>query len=824
MFGGNATDDLLQGALRTDLTGNVNPRDVQFYSPFTSDADGIWEDIGLHEALVGCETAALNGLDCSQCGCNCGELPVAVDCVQTFNGCSNCSATECGQIGYSECTYTTINEGSGLGILCEKNYTQVCPIVPCPDPTTSGTPTTFITVVDCAAPYSDTNNPLDQIIDGKDLGGSCNSAGMILTCEELTDIGADCMTNCNCYCGSSNCNSRPFFEESKWSDEDGKCLAATYCDDPCTKHIKRPDIESLNFTCEELLSTRLMTEVDDLFAASGLQNYCRDYKCCENYGTGGGIPDDQFGSPVYECYSTTTTTTTTMTPNEVTADPCNVFASTVSGQTWTVSDLIDRELSCFQIANVLGGYLDNSQSVELESLTYYEHFPQNYTVYRVAKECGCQDTCEVDCSGCDNLNDALVTAGVDTSSYFCSDIRKDFNMDCSSCGCPNPDECDSPVLSASNSSKQNNLALDDLSCNDLSEVLTCEEIANYTAIHGKANICENCQCSTPEPLDSCDVPCGGGIYGQNSSSGYQGIDPLLSCNDFIAADLTCQQASDAGCTGCEECGCEEPAPVTSQTCQTMCNDLSMTCEQLVEYFTCDDLTHSVFDGCNCGACECVEAFSESTCNSACMEGQTCDYWVDTEMSGRYFYTCDNLESDYGCDCSGCDCEAHPTMPIVTNTNCSTGSTCIDLNCEIVSDMSGYSYEDLESMYGCDCAACMTCKDDGCEGYSCEDWLNTFDNQGAYLECTALENELDCDCSGCDCRTSTTVSSTTSPTTTVVDNSCQPCSKLSEIFDMELNCDEFRTYENTLSCAYMETFFECDCRGCACEDVPEDVCM
>ena len=42
------------------------------------------------------------------------------------------------------------------------------------------------------------------------------------------------------------------------------------------------------------------------------------------------------------------------------------------------------------------------------------------------------------------------------------------------------------------------------------------------------------------------------------------------------------------------------------------------------------------------------------CPATCYD-QTCDYWVSYEYSTEFSYghTCDELEEDYGCDCTGC---------------------------------------------------------------------------------------------------------------------------------------------------------------------------
>ena len=76
------------------------------------------------------------------------------------------------------------------------------------------------------------------------------------------------------------------------------------------------------------------------------------------------------------------------------------------------------------------------------------------------------------------------------------------------------------------------------------------------------------------------------------------------------------------------------------------------------------------------------------CPSTCYNAD-CEYWVETDGD-----TCEILESQYGCDCSGCDCpgEACP-------------STCYDYDCEYWVEKDGDTCADLESTYGCDCSGC-----------------------------------------------------------------------------------------------------------------------
>jgi hypothetical protein len=200
-----------------------------------------------------------------------------------------------------------------------------------------------------------------------------------------------------------------------------------------------------------------------------------------------------------------------------------------------------------------------------------------------------------------------------------------------------------------------------------------------------------------------------------------------------------------------------------------------------------------------------------------MEGLSCDDWVETEMSDRFFYTCQNLEDNYGCDCSGCKCQSTSTTT-TPDDDCATTTSCLEMDCQTVSEMSGLSYYALEEHYGCDCAGCPGCDPEGCDGYSCEDWQAVFSGNDNFVICDALESQLGCDCSGCDCATTTTTTTTTI--------TCQTtCDQLDNYFNTgnSLTCDDVRALEDTMSCAYLETFFGCDCSGCLCEQVPDLVC-
>ena len=73
-------------------------------------------------------------------------------------------------------------------------------------------------------------------------------------------------------------------------------------------------------------------------------------------------------------------------------------------------------------------------------------------------------------------------------------------------------------------------------------------------------------------------------------------------------------------------------------------------------YTCE-IMESDFD-CDCGGCDCVNSVP-SNCEDTCF-GYTCDYWIVTgpssESNADYdAYTCEIMESVFNCDCGGCEC-------------------------------------------------------------------------------------------------------------------------------------------------------------------------
>lgn len=79
--------------------------------------------------------------------------------------------------------------------------------------------------------------------------------------------------------------------------------------------------------------------------------------------------------------------------------------------------------------------------------------------------------------------------------------------------------------------------------------------------------------------------------------------------------------------------------------------------------------------------------SSGSCKNTCF-GQSCDYWYTVSED----YTCHALEG-YACDCSGCGCGACP-------------STCFGYTCEYWQEVNQqYTCDYLQTEFGCNCGGC-----------------------------------------------------------------------------------------------------------------------
>jgi hypothetical protein len=242
------------------------------------------------------------------------------------------------------------------------------------------------------------------------------------------------------------------------------------------------------------------------------------------------------------------------------------------------------------------------------------------------------------------------------------------------------------------------------------------------------------------------------------------------------------------------------------------------------------------------------------------------------------WTCEYIETEYGCDCTGCNCQEKPTTntPECPNT-CSNPDDTTVRNCDDTIIITDYALNcsNLENIHGCDCRGCL-CEDSYCEykefpdvvlsinnsfipatcdllvqEYTCKQLYNgdldtlTFEyirdcvDRGCMCEsctptcigsntcddwleldgaedlsCDTLESN-GCDCRGCDCRAAAVPCST----------KCNAGTAALQIFADEQgihSCDDWGEFftDETFTCAFLEHEWNCDCSGCTCDASPE----
>jgi hypothetical protein len=128
-------------------------------------------------------------------------------------------------------------------------------------------------------------------------------------------------------------------------------------------------------------------------------------------------------------------------------------------------------------------------------------------------------------------------------------------------------------------------------------------------------------------------------------------------------------------------------------------------------------------------------------------------------------TCNMLWEEFDCDCSGCECSAfEPPSPAPEQcaNNCA-GSSCDDWDSFLGGGV--FSCSNMETLYGCDCTGCecvgghgeclaatfddVSLCEIGGEARTCDEW-QTYEKGGASLTCQYLEFYFSCDCTGCQC--------------------------------------------------------------------------
>ena len=224
------------------------------------------------------------------------------------------------------------------------------------------------------------------------------------------------------------------------------------------------------------------------------------------------------------------------------------------------------------------------------------------------------------------------------------------------------------------------------------------------------------------------------------------------------------------CRECEFCDTYDdaitgscPSKCDAQRCVNSC--VNETCDSWTGH-TCTELETDF--GCNCDGCDwCTEGCPE-TCH-----GHTCDYW----LSANKEYTCNILEENFGCDCWGC-----ATCPEVVGSACSTHTDCAE----------GTEYCDLEGQ----CWRCAFCDAlaDGIDG-TCGESCNASSTVvcGAHSECGSEEF---CHSNG---ACTTCVDCTT---TNAFDGSCS-------------TCGDCTTHDDCSSDEYCDIFYDCfECSSCS----------
>lgn len=120
--------------------------------------------------------------------------------------------------------------------------------------------------------------------------------------------------------------------------------------------------------------------------------------------------------------------------------------------------------------------------------------------------------------------------------------------------------------------------------------------------------------------------------------------------------------------------------LSAASCGNTCFGVK-TCDNILEdevgqlkprYKTCVELENVA--QCDCKGCKC-NAFETTTisttptkmCKTQCFGSKTCDEVLnaETRLSRPRYKTCVKLETDFGCDCQGCYCNAFTTTPFIT---------------------------------------------------------------------------------------------------------------------------------------------------------------
>jgi hypothetical protein len=204
------------------------------------------------------------------------------------------------------------------------------------------------------------------------------------------------------------------------------------------------------------------------------------------------------------------------------------------------------------------------------------------------------------------------------------------------------------------------------------------------------------------------------------------------------------------------------------------------------------------------------------------------------------FTCEDLESLYGLDCSGCHCAYTTEATTTTTTNLcySDSASCLGMlypmSCDALISVSEETIVDdptfatltcasLESL-GCDCTGCACEGPNRCTsgkssngdilcmgGQTCDYWINHLPG----MTCDILQDEYGCNCDYCDCQNTVT---TPEPA---------PECKCEQSYIMDganVTCDSMsNSIDGGLCCGVMEYAFQMDCTGCCCDAPTCETC-
>ena len=227
-----------------------------------------------------------------------------------------------------------------------------------------------------------------------------------------------------------------------------------------------------------------------------------------------------------------------------------------------------------------------------------------------------------------------------------------------------------------------------------------------------------------------------------------------------------------------------------------------------------------------------EPTTVAACEDSCY-GQSCDYWSNP---------CEELESAYGCNCDGCSCDDGGGYGY-GGGGYGYGGGCEDSCYGQPCDYWSSPCEELETSYGCDCSGCACDhggggSDDDDDGHNddCSDTDNgAYDIYGPPYNCASYvghsawcgnyddsdfsSNEMCCVCGG-GSRGSAAPSVSAAPTLFPTYEPTQRPS-VTHAPTVVATCED-SCYGQSCDywsnpCAELESAYGCNCDGCSCDD-------